>query len=82
MLRVGQCGAGIRDKEYLVIHHHRIPRCGFAADLRKGTRNDERIDATFLQAGMEIRRTVHEGAEAALDQDQILLTTSSSDQSA
>src|SRR5882724_11354361 len=73
MFPVGQRRAGVRNKEHLVIHHHRIPRRGFAADLRQGAGNDQRIDATFLQTGMQIRGTWNESTEATLHEDQILL---------
>ena len=45
----------------------------FAADLRHGAGNDERVDTPFLQASMQIRRARHEGTEAPLDDDHILL---------
>jgi hypothetical protein len=74
MFCVGQCRAGVRDEEHLVIHHYRIPRRGFAADMRQSSGNDERVDPTFLQAGVQIRGAWNESAEAALDEDQILLS--------
>jgi hypothetical protein len=73
MFGIGLGRTGIGDEEYFVVHHHRVPRRGFAADLRHGARNDERVDSPFLQARVQIRRARHEGTEAPLDEDHILL---------
>jgi hypothetical protein len=73
MLRVRRCRASIGDKEHLVVHHHRIPCRRFTADLRHGAGNDERVDPSLLQAGVQIRGAQDESAEAALEDDHILL---------
>jgi len=73
MFSIGWGGARIGDEEYFVVHHHRVPSRGVAADLRHGARNDERVDTPFLQPSVQIRRARHKSTEAPLDEDHILL---------
>src|SRR5262249_18547902 len=72
MFRVCHCRASIGDKKHLVVHHHRIPRGSLAADLRHGAGDDERVDPSFLQAGMQIRGARHESAITSLEDDHVL----------